>query len=92
MEDKGYELLNKMIVKLNEASGYQRISLVLTIIWLFEICYSFFWIKNFGVMYFLIWVLCLIGWVSADRKYKRSMDEYKELEKEYTTIFEDEKI
>jgi hypothetical protein len=89
MEDKGYELLNKMIVKLNEASGYQRISLVLTIIWLFEICYSFFWIKNFGVMYFLIWVLCLIGWVSADRKYKHAMNEYNELKEEYNTRYED---
>jgi hypothetical protein len=92
MEDKEYELLNKMVVKINEARSYHRISTLLTLIWLFEICYSFFWIKNFGVMYFLIWVLCLIGWVSADRKYKRSMDEYKELEKEYTTIFGDEKI
>ena len=92
MEDKGYELLNKMIVKLNEASGYQRISLALTIIWLFELGYTIFWLKDIGSFYFLVWILCLIGWVSADRKYKRSMDEYKELEKEYTTIFEDEKI
>ena len=92
MEDKGYELLNKMIVKLNEASGYQRISLVLTIIWLFEIWYTFFWISSYDSFYILIWVLCLIGWISVDRKYKRAMDEYNELKEEYNSRFEDEKI
>ena len=89
MEDKEYELINKMVVKINEARSYHRISTVLTLIWLFEICYSFFWIKNFGVMYFLIWAVCLIGWISVDRKYKDAMNEYDELKEEYNTRYED---
>ena len=92
MEDKEYELLNKMVVKLNEASGYQRISLTLTLIWLFELCYSFFWLSDFGLLYWLIWGLCLVGWIHVDRKYKRAMDEYNELKEEYNSRFEDENI
>ena len=83
MEDKEYELLNKMIVKLNEASGYQRISLVLTLIWLFEICYVFFRLSYIDLFYWLIWGVCLVGWVHMDRKYKVAMNEYDELKQEY---------
>jgi hypothetical protein len=92
MEDKEYELLNKMVVKLNEASGYQRISLVLTVIWLFELCYTFFWISKIDLFYWMIWGLCLVGWIHVDRKYKRAMDEYNELKEEYNSRFEDENI
>jgi hypothetical protein len=89
MEDKEYELLNKMVVKLNEALGYQRISLVLTFVWLFELCYTIFWISNIDLLYWMIWGLCLIGWISVDRKYKHAMDEYNELKEEYNTRYED---
>ena len=41
MEDKEYELINKMMVKLDEARTYQRISGVITIIWLIEFFHTF---------------------------------------------------
>ena len=90
MEDKQYELLNEMIVKINEARTYNRITGVITFIWLFEFFYTFFWTKNFDAMYWLIWVFCVIGWVHMNRKYKFAMEEYEEIKKEYDTIFEDE--
>jgi hypothetical protein len=90
MEDKEYELLNKMVVKIDEARTYNRISSLLTLIWLFEICYVFFWLPYFDSFYWLIWGVCLVGWIHMDRKYKFAIDEYKELEKEYSARFEDE--
>ena len=39
MEDKEYELLNRMVVKIDEAGTYNRISLILTIIFIFQIVY-----------------------------------------------------
>jgi hypothetical protein len=90
MKDREYELLNEMVVKINEARSYHRISGLLTFIWLFELCYSFFWIKNFDVIYWLIWGVCMVGWIHMDRKYNVAMGEYEELEKEYKTRFEDE--
>jgi hypothetical protein len=90
MEDKQYELLNEMIVKINEARTYNRITGVITFIWLFEFFYTFFWTKNFDAMYWLIWVFCVIGWVHMNRKYKFAMEEYEEIKKEYDTRFDDE--
>jgi hypothetical protein len=90
MEDKEYELLNEMVVKVNEARTYNIISGVITFIWLFEFFYTFFWTKNFDAMYWLIWVFCVIGWVHMNRKYKFAMEEYEEIRKEYDTRFEDE--
>jgi hypothetical protein len=90
MEDKQYELLNEMIVKINEARTYNRITGVITFIWLFEFFYTFFWTKNFDTMYWLIWVFCVIGWVHMNRKYKFAMEEYEEIKKEYDTRFDDE--
>ena len=90
MEDKQYELLNEMIVKINEARTYNRITGVITFIWLFEFFYTFFWTKNFDAMYWLIWVFCVIGWAHMNRKYKFAMEEYEEIRKEYDTRFEDE--
>ena len=43
MEDKQYELLNEMIVKINEARTYNRITGFITFIWLFEFFYTFFY-------------------------------------------------
>lgn len=90
MEDKQYELLNEMIVKINEARTYNRITGVITFIWLFEFFYTFFWTKNFDAMYWLIWVFCVIGWVHMNKKYKVAMEEYEELRKDYNTRYEDE--
>jgi hypothetical protein len=89
LKDEEYQLLNKMVVKVDEAVGYQRISLVLTLIWLFEILYTFFWTSNSDSLYWVIWCLCLVGWIHVDRKYKRAMDEYNELKEEYSSRFED---
>jgi len=83
MQDKQNKLLIDMVLKIDEARTYHRISGLLTFIWLFEICYSFFWVKNFGVMYLLIWGVCLVGWIHMDRKYKVAMNEYDELKQEY---------
>ena len=90
MKDREYELLNEMVVKVNEARTYNRISGLLTLIWLFEFFYSFFWTQNFDNMYWTIWVVCMVGWIHMNRKYKVAMGEYKELEKEYKIRFEDE--
>jgi len=90
MEDKEYELLNKMVVKVDEARTYNRISIVVTIVWFIEFSYTFFYTKNFDSMYWLIWVMCMVGWYHMGRKYKVAMEEYNELKKEYTTRYEDE--
>ena len=90
MEDKQYELLNEMVVKINEARTYNRISGLLTLIWLFEFFYVFFWTQKFDYMYWTIWGVSVVGWIHMDRKYKVAMGEYEELEKEYKTRFEDE--
>jgi hypothetical protein len=90
MKDREYELLNEMVVKVNEGRTYNRISGLLTLIWLFEFFYSFFWTQNFDYMYWTIWVVCMVGWIHMNRKYKVAMGEYKELEKEYKIRFEDE--
>jgi len=90
MKDKEYELLNEMVVKINEARTYNRISGLLTIVWFIEFFYTFFYTKNFDSMYWLIWVLCMVGWYHMNKKYKVAMEEYNELKKEYTTRYEDE--
>ena len=92
MEDKQYELLNEMVVKINEARTYNRITGFITLIWLFEFFYTFFWTKNFDAMYWFIWVVCVIGWVHMNRKYKVAMEEYEELKKDYDTRYDDENI
>ena len=47
MEDKQYELLNEMVVKINEARTYNRITGFITLIWLFEFFYTFFLDRKF---------------------------------------------
>jgi hypothetical protein len=90
MEDKEYELINKMVVKIDEARTYNRISGLLTVIWLFEFFYVFFWTKKFDYMYWTIWGVSVVGWIHMDRKYKVAIEEYQEIKKEYDTRFEDE--
>ena len=90
MEDKQYKLLNEMVVKINEARTYNRISGFITFVWLFEFFYTFFWTQKFDYMYWLIWVVCVIGWVHMNKKFRVAMGEYEELRNEYNTRFEDE--
>jgi hypothetical protein len=90
MEDKDYELINKMTVKIDEARTYNIISGLLTVIWLFEFFYTFFWTQKFDYMYWTIWGVSVVGWIHMDRKYKVVMEEYQEIKKEYETRFEDE--
>jgi hypothetical protein len=90
MEDKDYELINKMTVKIDEARTYNIISVLLTLIWLFEFFYEFFWIQKFDYMYWTIWVFCMVGWYHMNQKYRFAMEEYQEIKKEYETRFEDE--
>jgi hypothetical protein len=83
MQDKQNKLLIDMVLKIDEARTYHRISGLLTLIWLFEICYVFFWLSYIDLFYWLIWGVCLVGWVHMDRKYKVAMNEYDELKQEY---------
>ena len=83
MQDKQNKLLIDMVLKIDEARTYHRISGLLTLIWLFEICYVFFWISYIDLFYWLIWGVCLVGWIHMDRKYKVAMNEYDELKQEY---------
>ncbi len=90
MEDKEYDLLNKMVVKINEARTYNRISGFLTLLWFVEFFYSFFYIQKFDILYWVIWIFCMVGWYHMNKKFRFAMDEYNELKKEYETRFEDE--
>jgi len=83
MQDKQNKLLIDMVLKIDEARTYHRISGLLTLIWLFEICYVFFRLSYIDLFYWLIWGVCLVGWVHMDRKYKVAMNEYDELKQEY---------
>jgi len=90
MEDKQYELLNEMIVKINEARTYNQISGFLTLLWLVEFFYSFFYIQKFDTLYWVIWIFCMVGWYHMNKKFRFAMDEYQEMKKEYETRFENE--
>lgn len=84
MTDRQQELLIEMILKINEAKTYNRVSGILMILWLFEFCYTLFWTKNFSaVMYWLVWIVCIIGWTHMNRKFKNSVKEYDQLKEEY---------
>ncbi len=43
MQDKRYDLLKDMVLKINEARTYNRITGVITFLWLIEFFYTFFW-------------------------------------------------
>ena len=84
MTDREQELLVQMVTKLNEASTYNRISGVLTLLWLFEVIYFIFWSQLSNIpLYFTIWLVCMVGWVHMGRKFKKTMNEYNELKEEY---------
>ena len=87
MEDKQYELLNEMVIKINEARTYNRISGILTLLWLIEFFYSVFWTKTFDTLYWVIWILCMVGWYHMNKKFRVAMNEYQKLKQEYENNF-----
>jgi c-di-AMP phosphodiesterase-like protein len=92
MEDKEYELLNRMVVKIDEAGTYNRISLILTIIFIFQIVYTFFYKQVVSPIYWIMLIMYVIGSYHLRKKFKETMEEYQELKDEYDTRFEDENI
>jgi len=90
MQDKQNKLLIDMVLKIDEARTYNRICGVITLVWLIEFFYTFFWTQKFDYMYWTIWGVSVVGWIHMDRKYKVAIEEYQEIKKEYETRFEDE--
>lgn len=87
MQDKQYELLKDMVIKINEARTYNRITGVITLLWLVEFFYTFFWTQKFDYMYWTIWIVCVVGWVHLNKKFRLAMNEYKKLKEEYENTF-----
>ena len=92
MEDKEYELLNRMVVKIDEAGTYNRISLILTIIFIFQIVYTLFYKQLVTPIYWIMLIMYIIGSYHLRKKFKEAMEEYQELKDEYDTRFKDENI
>jgi hypothetical protein len=87
MMDRQYELLTKMVIKIDEAKTYNRITGLITLLWLIEFFYTFFWTQKFDYMYWTIWIVCVVGWVHLNRKFRVTMEEYKKLKEEYEDTF-----
>ena len=83
MIDRQYDLLTKMVIKIDEAKTYNRVSGVITLLWLIEFFYTFFWSQKFDSMYWVIWIVCVVGWVHMNKKFRVTMEEYKQLKEEY---------
>ena len=83
MIDIQYDLLTKMVIKIDEAKTYNRVSGVITLLWLIEFFYTFFWSQKFDSMYWVIWIVCVVGWVHMNKKFRVTMEEYKQLKEEY---------
>ena len=92
MEDKEYELLNKMVVKIDEARTYNRISLILSIIFIFQFIYTFFYKQLVTPIYWIMLIMYVIGSYQLRKKFKEAMEEYQELKDEYNMRFKDEDI
>lgn len=87
MTDRQQELLMEMVSKINEGRTYNRISGVLTFLWIFEVVYFIFWDQMYSMkIYFTIWLVCMGGWIHMNLKFKKCMDEYKKLSEEYENI------
>ena len=87
MTDRQQELLIKMVLKINEARTYNRISGVLTLLWIFEVLYFIFWDRMLNIsLYLTICLFCILGWTHMNRKFKKCMDEYKKLSEEYENL------
>ena len=85
--DRQYELLTKMVIKIDEAKTYNRITGLITLLWLIEFFYTFFWTQKFDYMYWTIWIVSVVGWVHLNRKFRVTMEEYKKLKEEYEDTF-----
>jgi hypothetical protein len=83
MQDKQNKLLIDMVLKIDEARTYNRICGVITLVWLIEFFYTFFWTQKFDYMYWTIWVVCVVGWIHLNKKFRFAMKEYKTLKEEY---------
>ena len=60
MTDRQQELLIEMVLKINEARTYNRISGVLTLLWIFEVLYFIFWDRMFNMsLYLTICLFCV---------------------------------
>lgn len=92
MKDKEYELLNKMVVKIDEARTYNKISFILSIIFIFQFIYTFFYKQVVSPIYWIMLILFVIGSYHLRKKFKEAMEEYQELKDEYDTRFKDEDI
>jgi len=92
MEDNEYELLNRMVVKIDEAGTYNRISLILTIIFIFQIVYTLFYKQLVTPIYWIMLIIYIIGSYQLRKKFKEAMEEYQELKDEYNTRFKDDDI
>jgi hypothetical protein len=90
MEDKEYELLNRMVVKIDEAGTYNRISLILTIIFIFQFVYTFFYRQLVTPIYWIMLIIFVIGSYHLRKKFKKAMKEYEELKNEYKNRYENE--
>jgi len=87
MQDKQNKLLIDMVLKIDEARTYHRICGVITLVWLIEFFYTFFWTQKFDYMYWTIWVVCMVGWIHLNKKFRFVMKEYKTLKEEYEDTF-----
>lgn len=92
MEDKEYELLNRIVVKIDEAITYNRISLILTIIFIFQFAYTFFYNQLVTPIYWIMLIMYIIGSYHLRKKFKEAMEEYQELKDEYNMRFKDDDI
>ena len=92
MKDKEYELLNKMVVKIDEARTYNKISFILSIIFIFQFIYTFFYKQVVSPIYWIMLILFVIGSYHLRKKFKEAMEEYQELKDEYNTRFKNEDL
>ena len=90
MEDKEYELLNRMVVKIDEARTYNRISLILSVIFIFQFVYTFFYKQLVSPIYWIMLIMYIIGSYQLRKKFKEAMEEYEELKNEYKNRYENE--
>ncbi len=92
MTDYQRELISKMIVKINQARTYSLIQMVLSIIWLVEFFLNFFGYIPTDMFYWIIFVLCMVGWFDLNKRSKKSIEEYEELKEKYIKFFGNEDL
>jgi len=92
MNEHKTELITQMVMKIDEGRTYLKIQLILTLVWLFEILYICFGYAKINIYYWIILIVCLIGYYHMGKKQKLAMKEYNKLKDEYYERFEDENI